>query len=228
MAVDLTNVAQYNPLAVQHTVNFVFYVFLGVIACIFVGYMIYRIMKRFNYQYIVTFRMKVGNTTVQFQDRANRVKMNDNYYFHYLEKDVYSPIIAPIFFCLVKTSTYGIKQTKLGFTAVLDGVTVQPLLPEINGAYSVIDLDQFNLMQSRVKANHARFEKKTLFMQMLPLISVAIVIITFVLGMVFYTKHIETITGMMLEKAATESTKILDKATAFIQYTGTGQVIPKG
>ena len=215
--VDLLQMTTPN---VQNIVNFFYYIIIGVIALVLFLFVLYKIYQKLTYNYRVFIYRKVGDIEIVEMDNVKRVKMGGNYMFHYAKLKAYSPVINSKYFRIVKSKLFGIiPQSFLGFNVYMDGVSIFPMAVTQNPGLTPINLDLFNYMQSRLKANQQKYIKQSVIMQMLPYIGLGLVVIMFIVGMIFYTKHVERVAQMILKATQTVATEALESG-------GVVQVIP--
>lgn len=204
------NFLKYNPQNVQSAVNSVFWVivaliFLGVIA--FFAWKLIR--KLILYKYHVSIHRKVGEIAIKEEDKARKILDNEgNYFFHYLRLNKKSPVVHDNYLKIVKKKgLLGFPMSLLGFDVYFTDGKVIPMMTNVAFSYSPnpghlvishvgltgIDYDAFNFLQSQIKSNLQKYQRIDRLMQMLPYVGLFVVVMGFILGMIFYTKHIETV-----------------------------------
>lgn len=208
---------------IQGVVNIIWYIVIGVSLLFIVIYFLYKMYQDLTYNYYVDVYKKVGDAVVQFEDKAKQVKLEGSYMFHYKNLKSYSPVIDPKYHRLKqKNMLFGLwKKTQLSFSIFQHGVSLFPVSLSENPGLVPINLDQFNYMQQRIKAIQAKYMKTNVWVQMMPYLAVGGIIIMFIVGMIFYTKHVETIANSILNTVQ-YSTDIAQ------QNVGKIQVIPGG
>lgn len=201
---------------VSNVVNFVWYLVIGLITLTIIGVILFKIYQAMTYNYRVLVYKKVGDTELISEVAAKETKLNDNYMFHYKGINKFSPVIDAGYMRIVqKSHLLGlIKRSYLGFSVLLDGVTIFPIKVQSNPGLVPINIDQFNYMQGRIKANQQKYVKTNQLMQMLPYVGLGLVVIMFIVGMIFYTKHIETISAQILNAAQSQAGQILESGAA--------------
>jgi len=218
--VSFNNILQYNPTSVQSVVSFFWYVLIGGVFLMIFVYLMVRLYKSMTYNYSVDIYKKVGDTTIQAEDKAKTVKLDGDYMMHYASLNKYSPVIPPEYHRIKKTKLFGILPTsKLHFSIFLHGESIFPVKVQDKSDLLPINIDLFNYAQARIRANAAKYVKINVLMQMLPYLALGAVVMMFIVGMIFYTKHIETISRTILNAATDQATRILEKG-------GVVQVIP--
>lgn len=217
----VTTFFQYNPAQVQGYVNFFWYVILGVGGAILLAFIVWKIWQWSTYKYHVFIYRKIGDAIVKTTDAAKQTKLDGNYMFHYRDLNKYSPVIDPKYFHLYTAKQFFFfKKTMLCFEVFQYGEKIIPA--HVTNPHIIpIDLDEFNYLQSRIKANMTKYQKSNLLLQMAPIIGVGLIVIMFIVGMIFYTKHIENIASMILGNAQ----QIAQKG---LEATGAVQVVPPG
>lgn len=197
---------------VQSVVNFAWYIIIGLIVAAIFGIFLYKLYQAMTYNYRVIVYKKIGDTEIVSEQAAKQTKLNDNYMFHYKGINKYSPVIDSQYMRIVqKSHLFGLmKRSYLGFSVLLDGVTIFPIKVQHNPGLTPINIDQFNYMQSRLKASQQKYVRTNQFIQMLPYVGLGAVVIMFIIGMIFYTKHIETISAQILGAASNQAGQILE------------------
>jgi len=220
------NLLQYNPLQTQSTVNTIFYLIAGLAAVGIVLYIVWKVKNNWSYNIKVSIDKKVGNAMINFEDKVKQIKMDEKYYYHYLGINKYSPVFDSSFLRIFQKQELFGKKTYLGFNAFIDGESIFPVKYIANDTLQPINLDLFNYLQSRVKHNHDKFTKMNLLMQYMPIIGVTAVIIVFFVGMIFYTKHVETIAKVIIDGATTAAAKTAVMVSDMATKSGAAQIIP--
>lgn len=215
------NLFQYDVSSTQQYVNFMYYIILGILGVLLITFIIYKLYQWSTYNYVVFIYKKVGDALVKTIDKAKQVRLDGNYMFHYMGLNKYSSVVDPKYFMLFSSKQFGIfPKTTMSFSVFQYGEKIVPAHvgnPEI----IPIDIDVFNYLQSRIKANQAKYSKTNLLLQLAPIIGVGLIVIMFIVGMIFYTKHIENIATLILSNAQTIAQK-------GIENSGVIQVIPTG
>lgn len=221
---------------VQSASNFVLWLVAGLVVLCIVGYLIYMFFTRMQYNYHVTIHRKVGEIAIKEEDKARKIADNQgNYFFHYLKANKKSPTVKDHYLKIVKRSSFFglLKKSMLGFDAWLQDGKIIPM--DTNIAYKYvwsdnpgwhlemaqvsltgIDYDSFNFLQSQIMANIKKYQRIDKLMQMLPYIGLFIIVMGFIIGMIFYSRHIEnvaqTILGFSKEVAQSsiENSKLVD------------------
>ena len=207
-------------MGVQNVVNFVWYIVLGIIAIVILGAILYKVYQHLTYTYRVLVYKKVGDTEIVSEVAVKETKLEGNYMFHYKGLNKYSPVIDSSYMRIVqKSQLFGLmKKSYLGFSIFLDGVSIFPIKVQTNPGLVPINIDQFNYIQSRIKANHQKYLRTNNFIAMLPYIGLGLVVVMFIVGMIFYTKHIENISAFIINSAK-------DQAAQILESSGTVQVL---
>lgn len=204
------SVTQYNPQAVQGVANSIFYVLAGLIAGGILLFILYKIYQRFTYNYTVTVIEKVGSGDIQYTTKAKEVKDSaNNHMLHYLGIG-YSQRWTEFadYLRSVKGTMLGIFPTvSKGFTIYKIGQKIIPVKVQSNPGLIPIDYDMFNYMQWKVIEIRTKYTKEDKLRQMLPIIALGMVVLAFILGSYFWSKHVENVAAMMLSKAADIATK---------------------
>jgi hypothetical protein len=233
--VDINSILTYNPDKVQSAVNFVFWAIIALICIGVFGYILYITLKKMSYKLDVTTHKKVGDIAVKDTDRAKKITDGDgNYFFHYLKLNKKSPIVKDSYLKIVKKKWLGIfPMSQLGFDVwVQDGKVIpmdynfltkhseRGIVSYEKVALTGIDYDAFNFLQSQIKLNMAKYQRQDKLMQILPYAALFLVIMAFILGMIFYTKHIENISMNILGYAKETAQKGLENSGIIQTLTG--------
>lgn len=206
---DLAEAVTYTPEKVQSFVNVLFIIILIFLTILALGLIGWYFFIRFKYKYRVRMFKKIGETEIEYQDNAALVKLDGNYMFHYRATKKYSPVVSSEFFRIMAGKILGfIPDNKQGFSAYLDGESIFPIKVMKNPGLHPINIDLFNYMEARVKANAAKYQRQNLLLQYLPYVGIGAIVIMFIIGMIFYTQHIERVSSMILDKT-TEATTLL-------------------
>lgn len=188
-----------STMQVQGVVNFFFYIILGMVALIVFVWLLFALYTKLTYNYHVFIYKKVGDTEIVFEDQAKQVKLQGNYMMHFRKMRKYAPIVDQKFMRIVQKPLLGIiPNSKIGFNAYLYGETLFPLAVKPNPGLEPINLDMFNYMQSRIQANQQKYVARNALMQLLPYVALGGVILMFIVGMIFYTKHVENIAKSLI------------------------------
>lgn len=203
------------PDQVQGVVNFLWYILLGMIGLGVLIFILIKIYQKLSYNYSVDLYKKVGETEIVFEDKARQVKLAGNYMFHFMNINKFSPVIDSKYLRIKQKKFLGIfSSSKLHFSAYLYGESIFPIAVQDNPGLVPINIDLFNYMQSRLQANQQKYTKVNQLMQLLPYLAVGGVIMMFIVGMIFYTKHIETISMQILGAAKSQADNILTSSGA--------------
>lgn len=217
MAVE--QMLEYNPQTVQGVSNIIFYILAGLIGLVVLCILVWKIVQRFTYNYSVFVYRKIGNSEVIFEDGAKQVKLDDNYFFHYRGLGKYSPVITSQYMRLRVKKFLGIfSKSVLCFNVYQAGESIFPIAFTNNDQLKPINIDLFNYMQSRIKANQQKYQKNEMLMRILPYVAIFFVMIAFIMGSFFWGQHVENVAKMIMEKAASIASKTLETA-------GAGQVV---
>lgn len=211
-----------NTASVQTASNMIFMVLVGLIAGGLVLFVLYKIYQRMTYKYRVTVIEKVGKGEIEYTTYAKQITDADkNILIDYLgvgqssKWDNFADYLRS-----VKIKTFGlIPGSVKGFSVYKIGEKIIPLKVDSNPGFVPVDYDMFNYMQYRVRANIAKYTRENKLMQLLPIIGLGMVVLAFVLGSLFWGKHVEAVATKILSVAAEQSTKILEAGGAL-------QVIP--
>ena len=104
-------------------------------------------------------------------------------------------------------------KLKKAFCVELVGDSIFPIRLSENRELKPIDIDLFNYLQTRIKYNHERFpDKWAAFWRLAPVLGAGLIAVMFFVGMIFYSKHIETINAQWLASTKDTITKIFDNA----------------
>ena len=235
---DLLNNLNLNvdTMQVQGFMDIVFWVVAALIGIGLLIFLIIKIRQRLSYNILVRVRMEAGDVPIEWEDRAKKITDSEgNYFFHYLGLNKQSPVIKDKYLHIIKKKRFGIMPySVLGFDAYLKDGKIFPM--ELNRLYEMdesgnvtikevsltgIDYDGFNFLQAQIKANIARFQKVDRLLQLAPYALLLLVIIAFIIGMVFYTQHIENVAKTILGVAEKATSNIIEKANL-------AQIIPQG
>ena len=172
----------YDPVLTQNTFNFLYYVIFGFIITAILVFIAVKIFRLFSYTYHVEVFDKVGDTEVQYSDLAKQVKLDGNYMYHYNSMDKFSPVIHSKFHRIVqKKLLFGlINWTKRGFAVYRMGESLFPMAVKNNPGLEPMNLDLFNYMQSRLKANQNKYIQIEQWKQLLPYIALGAVVLMFI------------------------------------------------
>lgn len=203
----------YDPTQIQSIVSVVFYMVIGLILAAIFAYMLYKLYQNLTYPYHITFHEKVGKAVISFEDKAKEVQEDDNFYFHYKGINKMSDMWHPKFQTIVRRRTFlGLmKQNFKGYNLYKEGKKIVPMVVATN-SIEPFDMDNFNFVQSQVKTIIRKYTKQHMLVQLAPIIGVGLVVMMFIIGMIFYTKHIETISQNILSTASAKATEILQYA----------------
>lgn len=207
---------QFSTPQVQGFVNIIFYIILAIIIVVVLGFLIWKLIQNARYKFHVTVFKKVGDAQIEYPDMAMQTKLEGNYMFHYKNMNVYSPVIASKYFRLKKVG----KSVKQSFSVYMDGISIFPIAFDIDATKNLvpIDLDQFNYMQQRIKAIAEKYVRTNKLLQLLPYLAVGGIIVMFIVGMIFYTKHVENVSNAILNT-------VMKAVEVSAQNTGQVQVI---
>lgn len=212
------NLAQvYQPQQTQSIATAIFYSFLGLIMGLIVLFLLYKLYRRMTYNIKVTVFERIGNSEIQYDALARQVKDEaGNYLIHYMGIG-YSPVWKDLadYMRNVKTKMFGIlPQTMKGFSVYKVDEKIVPLKVQHNPGFEPIDKDMFNYMVTRIQANIAKYQKKSQLMQLLPIIALGMVVLAFILGSIFWGKHVENIATNILGTAGSTAQSILESSGA--------------
>lgn len=226
----------FDTMKVQGFMNIVFWVIAALIGIGLIIFLFIKIRQRMTYNILVRVRMEAGDVPIEWEDRAKKVIDGEgNYFFHYLGLNKHSPVIKDKYLHIIKKKRLGIiPYSVLGFDAYLKDGKIIPM--ELNRVYEYdqegnliirevsltgIDYDAFNFLQAQIKANIARYQKIDRLLQLAPYALLLLVVIAFIVGMVFYTQHIENVAKTILGVAEKATNNIIEKANL-------AQIIPQG
>lgn len=216
-----------STMQVQSFMGIVFYVILAGLFIFVLGLLLRKLYNNLTYTTHVTIRQEVGDIQISQEDRARKIEDGEgNYFFHYLKLNKKSPVIKDEYMHIVKRFRFFglMPYSMLGFDAYLIDGKVIPM--ETNKYFddkgelkavtlTGIDYDAFNFLQSQIKANIARFQKVDKLLQFAPYMLMVLIVISFIVGMVFYTQHLENVAKI-----------ILDYSTKKAAETAPAQLIP--
>lgn len=219
-----------SPAEVQGVMNVVFWIILGLFVFGALAFILYRLWKFSTYIYDITILQEVGNIEVLEKDIAKKMTDDEgNYLMHYYFSNKKSRVLPDKYRKIAKSYYWFdflrlFPQSKISYFVYMKDGKVIPM--DINKNYSNVDgklilnnvsltgmdYDTFNFLQSQIKANITRYQKVDKLMQMLPYIALFFVVMAFILGMIFYTQHVEKLARDILGFAQQSTNQILDKA----------------
>ena len=225
------------PEQINNLSNSIFYIIIGALVFGLLIYILWQWRQRTLHNIHVTIHKQVGDSIVVDEDFAMKQYTDDgNYIFHYFFSNKKSPVVDDKYMKIVKQYKFGLRlpfttSSSLGFDAYYQDGKICPC--EMNKVYNPetkklesvsingIDYDAFNFMSNEITAYQLKKQRVDKLLQLAPYALMVLVVIAFIVGMVLYTKHLETMSGIWLQSVQKSTESIIDKI-------GSLQVIPQG
>lgn len=203
---------------IQSGSYYLFFIILGVVAVILIGFFIWKIVQNAKYKVQVTMFDETNEQTIKVHDVAKFSVIDNTEMLHFKNINKYSPKFEPRFFSMLRKYTFwGIKYVQ-SLTVYKKGDKIVPLMVKSNPGIVAIDYDAWNYLVQRLRMNQAKYEKQQELMRILPFIALGSVVLMFILGNLFWGMHVEKVATAILDKAS-------EIAKLTVQNAGAMQII---
>lgn len=212
--VSIAELFKYDVAQTQDFSTFILAMVFGILVIGIVMFIFYKIFQAMTYKVHINFYKKVGPALIQFDDKAREFVQDDQYYYHYKGINKLTVQWDPEYQTIVqKKSLFGLlKKSYIGFHLYMHGKKIVPMKVSPNPGIKAYDMDMFNFMQSRIKTNIRKYQKQNWLVQMAPLLGLGLVVFMFIIGMIFYGKHIENVANIIINGAKSSATEIVRAA----------------
>lgn len=211
-----------SPQQVDNFMGYVLWALIGLIALVVIGFVIWKIWQRMSYKMTANLHRKVGNNVLVEPQSVRKVYTNDGkYMYHYIPINKKSPIFEDRYNKLMKRPAwFGLMQkTVIGFDAYVKDGKIIPMdynQNYVNGqavevSLTGVDYDMTNFIKMELDDYYLKKQKNSALMQLMPYIALLLVIMAWIIGMVLYTKHVETIAHDILNFGQTTVNTITEQ-----------------